>query len=286
MTKRFVVDGRNIEAKLLGNGRTTVLFFHGFGSSAEAIPFDEALLAQHNLQLLCFNRPGMGGSDLRKRYIVEDTAADAQALLKESTIQQCVVAGWSAGGLFAQAFAQMYPENVLSLHLISSAIPVALNDAAKTLPRRWKSLVFLNRYFPLLAKMLFRNVSKKAQKNPGKLMQQSMDDMTPADKEVAGDKRFYPLLQQAAVEGFANKGQGVLLEAKALGKAKIAYSKITCPVHIWTGEQDAIWPLSTARFLHNQLPQAELHIFRNAGHLLYLKEWKKLVAAFAQCKAE
>jgi len=281
MTKFFVVDGRNVEAKLLGNGCTTVLFFHGFGSSAEAIPVDEGLLAQHDLQLLCFNRPGVGRSCLREKYGVEDTAADAKALLKELGIQQCVVAGWSAGGLFAQAFAHLYPEKVLSLHLVSSAIPFASSEAADALPRRWKRLVFLNRFVPFLAKILFGSVSKKAQKNPGQLMQQSIKDMVPADKEVANDQRVYPLLQQAAVEGFANKGMGVLQEAKALGKARIDYNKITCRVHIWTGEQDNVWPLSTARFLHNHLPQAELHIFRNAGHLLYLKEWKKLIEAFA-----
>ena len=286
MTKRFVVDGRNIDVKLLGRGCTTVLFFHGFGSSAEAIPFDDGLLAQHNLQLLCFNRPGVGRSCLRIKYAVEDTATDAKALLNELGIQQCVVAGWSAGGLFAQAFAQMYPENVLSLHLVSSAIPFASSEAANALPRRWKSLVFLNRSFPLLAKMVFRSVSKKAQENPEQLMRQSIKNMVPADKEVANDNQFSSLLQQAALEGFANNGQAVLLEAKAVGKAKINYSEITCPVHIWTGEQDVIWPLATARFLHNQLPQAELHIFRNAGHLLYLKEWQKLVAAFALHRAE
>ena len=281
MTNLFTVSGRSIEVKLLGSGSTTVLFFHGFGSSAKAIPFDESLLAKQDLQLLCPNRPGISRSAVQTNVTIESIAADAKEVLGQLNIRQCVVAGWSAGGLLAQAFAQAYPENVLSLHLISSALPFANKDSRKALPGRWKSIAFLNRFFPFAAKMVFRSVSKKVQKAPAQLMQQSINGMVEADKAVAGDSRFSSLLQGAAVEGFANNGDGVFQVAKALSRARIEYSKITCPVHIWTGEQDNIWPPSTARYLHQHLPQAELHLFRNSGHLLYLKEWDRLVAAFA-----
>ena len=284
MTNTFTVGGRTIEVKMPGSGRTTVLFFHGFGSSAEAIPFDESLLVAHDLQLLCPNRPGVGRSAVQKKVTVESAAADAKEVLTQLNIQQCVVAGWSAGGLFAQAFAQAYPENVLSLHLISSALPFANKDARKALPGRWKTLAFLNRYFPFAAKVMFRSVSKKAQREPEQLMQQSLNNMVDADKTVAVDGRFSSLLQQAAAEGFANNGEGVFQEAKALNRARVDYVKITCPVHIWTGEQDNIWPLSTATYLHERLPQSALHIFRNSGHLLYLKEWERLVTAFAHSR--
>jgi pimeloyl-ACP methyl ester carboxylesterase len=106
--------------------------------------------------------------------------------------------------------------------------------------------------------------------------------MAPPDRVVAVGNRFYPLLQKAALEGFANNGEGVLAEAKAVSNACINYSRIRCPVHIWTGGQDNIWPVSTAEYLHRQLPQSQLHILRKGGHLHYLKEWERLVAAFAQ----
>lgn len=281
MRTNFTVNGRTIEARLLGKGKTTVLFFHGFGSSAEAIPFDDSLLAQQDVQLLCPNRPGVGCSALHRNFTIGDSATDAKEILTQRNIQRCVVAGWSAGGLFAQAFAQAFPESVLSLHLLSSAIPFANKDAGKALPRRWKSISLLNRYFPFAARRLFRSLSNKAQKTPGQLLQQSIREMVLADKEVASDAQFCPLLQQAAMEGFANNGLGVLHEAKALCTARIDYRRITCPVHIWTGEQDNVWPLASATYLHERLPQAALHIFRNSGHLLYLKEWKRLVAFFA-----
>lgn len=281
MERTFTVNGRPVAARILGNGRTTVLFFHGFGSSAKAIPFDKDLLAQKDLQLLCLNRPGVGRSALQKNITFDSVAADANGILEQLTIHQCVVAGWSAGGLFAQAFAQNYPQKVFSLHLLSSAIPFGNKDARSALPRRWKRIALLNRYVPLAAKLVFRSVSKKAQKAPAQLMAESIKEMVAADKAVAGDERFSSLLQQAALEGFANNGSGVYQEAKALCKATVAYNRISCPVHIWTGEQDNIWPLATARYLHERLPQAELHIFRNSGHLLYLKEWEKITGAFA-----
>ena len=281
MKRTFIVDDRRVDAKVLGNGRTTVLFFHGFGSSAEALPFDKSLLAKHDLQLLCLNRPGISRSTLQKNFTIDSIAADAKEILAQLNIRQCVVAGWSAGGLFAQAFAQNYPQHVLSLHLLSSAIPFGNKDARKVLPGRWKSIALLNRFFPLAAKLVFRSVSKKAQRAPEQLKAESIKEMVAADKAVAGDERFSFLLQQAALEGFANNGSGVYQEAKALCKATIDYNRISCPVHIWSGEQDNIWPLAIARYLHDCLPQSELHIFRNSGHLLYLKEWERIISAFA-----
>ena len=281
MKKTFTINGRCVEAALLGRGHTTVLFFHGFGSSAAALPADERLLTANDLQILCVNRPGVGGSALLKHYTVDTVTADAKAVLEQLHIGQCVVAGWSAGGLFAQAFAQTYPGTVLSLHLISSALPFAKKDVGNALPGRWKSVRFINRYFPFLAKTGFRSVSTKAQKFPDGLMQQSLKEMVAADREVASDKRYYTLLLQAAVEGFAHEGKAVFAEANALSAAMIDYSRITGPVHIWTGKQDNIWPVATAQYLQDRLPQSQLHLFRHSGHLLYLREWEKIVTAFA-----
>lgn len=281
MTTLFTVDGRTIEACLLGNGHTTVLFFHGFGSSAKAIPVKQDLFTQNDVQLLCFNRPGIGNSTLANHYTVHTIAANANALLEQQNISQCVVAGWSSGGLFAQAFAQAHPEKVSALHLLSSAIPFAMKEARNVVPGRWKTIQWMNRWFPFAAKELFRRISKEIQANPAHLMERSIPYMVAVDQEVARDSRYASLLQAATLEGFANRGRGVLHEAKAITKAVIDYHKITCPVHIWTGEQDTIWPPATAGYLLKQLPQSHLHIFRNSGHLLCLKEWEKIVAAFA-----
>ena len=285
MTNLFTVDGRNIEARILGNGTTTVLFFHGFGSSSEALPSSGELLRQLDLQFVCPNRPGVGSSSLFKRYTPATVAADAKAILSQLQVRQCVVAGWSSGGLFAQAYSQAYPETVTALHLLNSAIPFANRDALTVLPGRWKAITFLNRYCPFVTKCLFRQVGRLAEKDPAALLKQSIRWMTEADKKAAGEKSISAPLLEATRQGFAQRGAGVYYEARALGRTKIDYTKITCPVHIWTGEQDTIWPPATAGYLLKKLPQSHLHIFRHSGHLLFLKEWEKIVTAFAAAPA-
>ena len=169
--------------------------------------------------------------------------------------------------------------------VISSAIPFANKDTCKILPCRWKTIFFLNRYFPFAARAVFKSNSTKACKYPDGLLQQSITEMVAADKEVAQSKKYYPLLKQATVEGFAHEGKAVFAEAGALAQATIDYRRITCHTHIWTGGQDKVWPLKTAFYLHKQLADADLHICRFSGHLLYLKEWEKIVATFARQQA-
>jgi pimeloyl-ACP methyl ester carboxylesterase len=259
-----------------------VVFLHGFISSAAVVPGDEDVLREHNVQIICINRPGVGQSSLRKDFLVEDVAKDIYSVLQQMDIASCEVVGWSAGGVFAQCFAAMYPQQTRSLHLICSSVPFAQEDADKALNGRWNAIRLLDQWVPFVAKPMFRKTSKQLQENPDEIMQKVIKGLTDSDKWVASQQPAYTLLKEAACDGLANEGMGAYEEAKALGKAKMDFTKITCPVHIWAGDDDSILPLKTAEYLHQHIRGSQLYVLHHAGHFLHLKEWKQLVAAFAQ----
>lgn len=278
----LTIEDRTIEVKLYGNGSRKVVFLHGFGSSAAAVPDDEDILRQHDVQLICPNRPGVGRSSVQKAFTVESVAHDLHMVLQHLQIDDCVIVGWSAGGVYAQCFAARYPQQTRALHLIGSSVPFAQDDADTALNARWTVVRLLDRWVPFITKPLFRKTSRKLHQAPDKVMSRLTKGLTESDKAVAMNEPGYTLLRNAACDGLAHDGMGAYEEARALGKANIDYSKLACPTHIWAGDDDSILPLKTSHYLCGHIPGSQLHIIHNAGYFLHIKEWRRLVAAFAQ----
>jgi pimeloyl-ACP methyl ester carboxylesterase len=218
---------------------------------------------------------------VQKAFTVESVANDLHLILQQFDIHECVMVGWSAGGVYAQCFAALYPQQTKALHLIGSSVPFAQEDADEALNARWNTVRILDRWVPFIAKPLFRKTSRKLHQEPDKVMNQLIKGLTESDKEVAAREPGYTLLKEAACDGLAHDGIGAYEEAKALGKAKIDYEKLCCPTHIWVGNDDSILPLKTSQYLHEHIKGSQMHVLNQTGHFLHIKEWKQLVTAWA-----
>ncbi|MFZ7942578.1 alpha/beta fold hydrolase [Neobacillus sp. 19] len=273
-------DNRKLSYLSYGDtNQNTVIFFHGFGSSARSIHPDTKLLDQYNVRFFAINRPGYGDSDVKVKYSMEDFADSINEFLLAKGIERASIIGWSAGGLYSQVFTDKYSEKVTSLNLISSAIPLNSNETTKILPANWKSIVNMNKYIPLMTKFYFKSLSKKVTNNLDSTIQKSIQQMVEEDQKVAVDPLMKSVIIKGAVESYRNKGIGVYYDALALCQK---FDDRRNPLHnvkvnIWQGDKDTIWTSETSNYLREKYSNSTYSFIENEGHLLYLSHWDEIL---------
>lgn len=276
----YLKEKRKLSYKLYGDSNeNTIIYFHGFGSSSSAIHPDISILDEYNVRFIAVDRPGYGESDIRNKYTLENVADDINELLVYLKIQKTIVLGWSAGGLYSQVFANKYPDKVISLNLVSSAILLHSKETQAILPLNWKLIQFMNRYMPYFAKVFFRKLSKELLGNKEATIQKSIQQMVNADKRVALDPLMKPFITKGAVEAYQNQGRAVYEDAVALC-GKIAENRTAADhikVNIWQGGKDNVWTTATSDYLHRKYANSTYSIVDDEGHLLYLSRWKEII---------
>ncbi|WP_026576698.1 alpha/beta hydrolase [Bacillus sp. UNC438CL73TsuS30] len=273
-------DNRKLSFLSYGDtNENTVIFFHGFGSSASSIHPDTKILDKYNVRFFAINRPGYGESDVKIKYSMEDFADSINELLIAKGIEKASIIGWSAGGLYSQVFTGKYSEKVTSLNLISSAIPLNSNQTTKILPANWKSIVNMNKYIPLMTKLYFKSLSKKITNNLDSTIHKSIQQMVEEDKKVAVDPIMMSVIIKGAVESYHNKGIGVYYDALALCQ-KFDDKRspfLNVKVNIWQGGKDTIWTSETSNYLREKYSNSTYSFIDNEGHLLYLSHWDEIL---------
>jgi pimeloyl-ACP methyl ester carboxylesterase len=111
-----LADGRSLEVSVSGpEGATPLVVHHGTPSDrTQYRPFAEAA-AVRGLRLICYSRPGYGGSSRQPGRAIADCAADTLAILEQLGAARFYTAGWSGGGPHALACAALLPDRSTGL---------------------------------------------------------------------------------------------------------------------------------------------------------------------------
>jgi pimeloyl-ACP methyl ester carboxylesterase len=125
------INGQSMEYKLSGTGKPTVVFESGLGAHISC--WDKVVPAiSKSATTLTYNRAGHGRS--AKRQSTRDGSTivgELHELLHHLNLQPpYLLVGHSLGGLYAQLFAEVYPEEVSGLLLVDSTHPKANTGAA------------------------------------------------------------------------------------------------------------------------------------------------------------
>ncbi|WP_439882726.1 alpha/beta fold hydrolase [Pontibacter sp. MBLB2868] len=271
-TAEVVLDSIRFEIVIYGNRQNhPVLFFHGLGSSAACIEPASDTLDQLGIYIIAINRPGTSKSDFFKPKSIFEYLAYVDRILEKFSIDKIIVIGWSAGGLYSQAFASKYPKKVESLHLISSAIPFYNLSSRKILPLKWKIISASNRILPSLSKRMFLSIARKLNKQPLELIKRSINSLPSVDKQVVEKPENYAVFTTAVKESYGEYGLGPYFDILALSaKTQIPLDQINTRTLIWHGSHDNLWPIEFANYLGSEIKGAETRIVENKGHFLYL----------------
>jgi len=247
------VDGRTLRVAVWRASKATtklpILFFNGIGANIEAMaPMAELL---DDRDFITFDMPGIGGSpDPVVPYNAILMARIAALLLDRFDMPLVEVMGVSWGGAMAQQFALQNTARTNKLILVATSAgmlmvpgnPASLVKMAD--PRRYIDPEFMAKHFKTLYGGMVGNKSEH------------IGRITPPSKTGY----FYQLM---AMMGWTSAPFLPFMKTETL---------------IMMGDDDQIVPLANGKFLNFLIPNSELFVVKNGGHLFLLSHVEESIA--------
>lgn len=257
---KFVeVDGVRLHYIERGQGQPVVLL-HGNGSMAKEMDISGLVnLAAENYRVVVFDRPGYGYSE-RPRTTLWNPMAQAKLLhhaLQKLGIEQPVVVAHSWGTLVAIAMALLQPDAVRSLLLLSGYYyPTARLDVALSSPPAIPVIGDLIRHTiaPVLGRATWPAMVRKL--------------FTPA-QTAPRFKNEYPVWMGLRPGQIRATTEEIALMIPAAAQLSKRYHELTLPITIMSGAADMhVLPKLHSERLHGELPQSELILVPDVGHMI------------------
>jgi poly(3-hydroxyalkanoate) depolymerase len=247
------VDGRTLRVAVWRASKATtklpILFFNGIGANIEAMaPMAELL---DDRDFITFDMPGIGGSpDPVVPYNAILMARIAALLLDRFDMPLVDVMGVRWGGAMAQQFALQNTARTNKLILVATSAgmlmvpgnPASLVKMAD--PRRYIDPDFMAKHFKTLYGGMVGNKSEH------------IGRITPPSKTGY----FYQLM---AMMGWTSAPFLPFMKTETL---------------IMMGDDDQIVPLANGKFLNFLIPNSELFVVKNGGHLFLLSHVEESIA--------
>jgi len=247
------VDGRVLRVAVWRAGKATeklpILFFNGIGANIEAMaPMAELL---DDRDFITFDMPGIGGSpDPVVPYNAILMSRIAALLLDRFEMPIVDVVGVSWGGAMAQQFALQNTARINKLILVATSAgmlmvpgnPASLVKMAD--PRRYIDPDFMAKHFKTLYGGMVGNKAEH------------IDRLKPPSKTGY----FYQLM---AMMGWTSAPFLPFMKTETL---------------IMMGDDDQIVPLANGKFLNFLIPNSELFVVENGGHLFLLSHVEESIA--------
>lgn len=254
-------DGRTVSYARYGavDGRPT-LFLHGTPGSRLLGEILDEPARRAGVSVLSPDRPGYGQSTPADPTPAT-VAADCLAVLDDVGADSARVVGFSGGGRHALTLAAAHPDRVERVDLVSTAVPPGMREET---PAPLKLLGTLAERTPRLLSGLFRGQAWASERlGPSVVASQyTTDGAAPVSDEIVD------LAAEDFREAVAESRRGVIAESRAFGDPwTVSPESVEVPVELFHGAHDQNAPLSGARRLTEQLPDARLTVFEDADHL-------------------
>lgn len=279
-------DGVPLQVRECGpaDAELTVLFAHGYCLRMEGWHFQRAQLDRMwggRIRMVFYDQRGHGGSGepTPESCTIGQLGDDMAAVIRSAIpTGRILVVGHSMGGMTALAFARRHPamlrERVVGMALVATAsdglsdagisrgldVPIisALADGIGRLPRvadQGRRLLG-GLISPVLRWSSFseRSTSRKVSEFSERMLNET---------SVTTVSRFFAALKAHD-------------EAAAL--PEIAH----LPVSIVVGTKDVVTPLSKSKAMHRVLPESELVVIENAGHMVMLEQPEQVSRAIGR----
>ncbi len=267
-------DGRSLAYEDGDPTGAPVLLFHGAPGSRLFRP-RAAETAAAGVRLVTFDRPGYGLSDPVESPTLLGVAGDARALMESLDIARFSIVAWSGGGPAAVATARYAADEVTSLALVSAPGPL------DEVPGAWDALGDLRRPTAEMA----RREPHRSVRSVARHMEPFLADPISflgrgkgPDAPIRADAELGPMLAAQVTEALRPGPEGIAADLITMWLPwEFRLSEIESPTTVFHGALDR-HNEADARTYADQIPEARLVVWPDAGHLGVLTQWPKVLA--------
>jgi pimeloyl-ACP methyl ester carboxylesterase len=255
-SKFIEVNGIHVHYKTWGQGEPTFILLHGFGASIFSWREVTEPLSQYGT-VIAYDRPAFGLTERPMEWEGESPYSPQSqvdiviGLMDALKIEKAILVGNSAGGTVSMQVALQHPERVEALILVDAA--VYAGGGAPSWSRSLLKTPQMNHVGPLIARQLQAQgveFIKTAWHDPSKITQDIFDGYKKPLQAENWDKALWQLTVASEESGLVAR-----------------LSEITMPALVITGDDDRIVPTEQSLRLADELPNAELKVIAQSGHL-------------------
>jgi pimeloyl-ACP methyl ester carboxylesterase len=277
-------SGRRVSVHIVAGGTTdrTVVLCHAAPGSGAFDPEPEQTFAR-GVTLIGVDRPGYGGSEpVTDRWASVASAADDLAeVIEQRGTGPVGVAGWSAGGRVALALAARRPDLVERVAVLATPAP---DDEVPWIPSEQKAgLDALRGQPPAEAHAaLAAQLAPIAPADPYKPDALNLLGVGAADSAAlrgGGRERLGAMLAAALAQGVT--GLAADIAGYSLQPWGFELSEVRPKTLLLYGSQDPIAGSRHGRWWQQRLPDARLEMVPQAGHLLVIPMWQRVLSHLA-----
>ena len=259
-------DGRRVAYDDYGDpDGTPVVVLHGTpGSRRVGALFDDPA-REAGVCLLAPDRPGYGRSTPVPDRDLADTGATVAAVLEAEGVSRAGIVAFSGGGPHALAVAATRGDLVADVDIVSGAPPPSLTA---DLPAVQRLLGTLARQTPRLLRAALGVQTRLVARLPPAVV---LAQYTTAAERAAVPPALAERVRRDFLEGVGRQRDGFVTETRLLAtQREVSPSAVDHTVRLWHGDADANAPVRGARRLHERVPDAELTVLEDAGHITAL----------------
>jgi pimeloyl-ACP methyl ester carboxylesterase len=264
-------DGRTLAVEDYGDASGRPVLVHmGTPNSRHLYGPNVIDAAARGLRLICYDRPGYGGSDPQPGRIIADCAADARAICEALGISRVAMWGISGGGPHVLACAALLPDLVTAIASLASPAPHPA-DGLDWFAEMGEDNVEDTRLMLTDEAAARAKLEKEREEMiavaPDQLAEAIKSLLTPTDAAVlTGD--FAEWLAYTGREGLAPGVQGFWDDSRALVvEWGFDLASISVPVLLMHGRQDRFVPFGHGQWLAAHIPGVEARLLDHDGHL-------------------
>ncbi|MFF3867622.1 alpha/beta fold hydrolase [Micromonospora sp. NPDC001898] len=273
-------DGRRAVVHRLGAGGNRVVVFCHSAPGAGAFDPDPAVTRAAGVTLLAVDRPGYGGSDPATGWADVPAAADDLAeVLDQRGLGPVPVVGWSGGGRVALALAARRPELVSRLAVLATPAP---DEEVPWVDPGQRDMMATLRGQPVdqVRARLDAGLAGMVPADPWDARAYRMLlGAGPADQPALDAPGAARRIGDMLAEAFAQGARGMVddIAGYVLRPWGFTPDQVRAATLLLYGADDGLAGPEHGRWWRDALPDARLEVVPDAGHLLVVPAWSRVL---------
>jgi pimeloyl-ACP methyl ester carboxylesterase len=263
-----VGNGRSVAVDTWGDTAGMAIFLlHGTPGSRNGPRPRPSVLYRLGVKLVCYDRPGYGGSSRHIGRSVADAASDVEAIAEALGLDQFCVVGRSGGGPHALACAALLGHRVLSAAILVSIAPSNAEGLDWVAGMTESNVSEYGRHAN--PKAVAYDLAMRAERiraNPESMIDFLFPELTGPDKRIVDDAAIRCQLLDTYTEACRNGAYGWIDDVLAFRRPwEFDLSAIKVPILFWHGAEDVFSPVEHTRWLASQIRDADVKVTVQPG---------------------